>query len=131
VGGIASGGLSNLCELWRPGEPAWSLAEHSLSTAHASFGAVVLKGGDVLVTGGEAYASVDTQLAQRFVVAEQHWCIAGTMATSRKGHTATLLDDGRVLVTGGVSGGINESSAEIWEPAKGVCNEPAGLALEP
>jgi hypothetical protein len=131
VGGLAATGLTNLCELWRPGEPKWSLAEHGLSTAHASFGAVLLKNGDVLITGGEPYAAVDTALAQRFVVAEQKWCIAGTLATSRKHHTATLLDDGRVLITGGVSAGITEASAEIWEAAKGVCNEPPGLQLEP
>lgn len=131
VGGVAAGGLSNLCELWRPGEEKWTLAEHSLSTAHASFGAVVLKGGDVLLTGGEAYATVDTALVQRFITAEQRWCIAGQLATSRKSHTATLLDDGRVLVTGGVSSGITEASAEIWEAAKGACNEPPGLSLEP
>lgn len=131
IGGIAATGLSNLCELWKPGEAKWALAEHSLSLAHASFGAVVLKAGDVLVTGGEAYSAVDTTLAQRFVVAEQKWCIAGNLATSRKHHTATLLDDGRVLVAGGVSAGITEASAEIWEAAKGGCNEPPGLALEP
>ncbi|MBK7857614.1 MAG: kelch-like protein [Archangiaceae bacterium] len=131
VGGIAPGGLSNLAELWRPGEPGWKLAEHSLSLAHASFGAVVLKGGDVLLTGGEAYATIDTPLAQRFVTAEQRWCIAGQLMVSRKSHTATLLDDGRVLITGGVSSGITESSAEIWEAARGSCSEPPGLALEP
>jgi hypothetical protein len=131
VGGLTTTGLSNLAELWKPGEPKWALAEHSLSLAHASFGAVVLKKGDVLVTGGEAYSAVDTPLAQRFVVAEQRWCMAGSLATSRKHHTATLLDDGRVLVAGGVSSGITEASAEVWEAAKGACNEPPGLALEP
>jgi hypothetical protein len=131
IGGVAPGGLSNLCELWKPGEEKWALAEHSLSLAHAAFGAVLLKGGDVLLTGGEAYSAVDTALAQRFVVAEQKWCVAGNMITSRKSHTASLLDDGRVLITGGVSAGITEASAEVWEPAKGGCSEPPGLALEP
>ncbi len=131
VGGVAATGLTNIAELWKPGEAKWSLAEHSLSMAHASFGAVLLKNGDVLVTGGEAYSAVDTALAQRFLVAEQRWCMAGNLATSRKHHTATLLDDGRVLIAGGVSAGITEASAEIWEAAKGPCNEPPGLALEP
>ncbi len=131
VGGVAPSGLTNLCELWKPGAATWTLAEHSLSMAHASFAAVVLDGGDVLLTGGEAHSVVDTPLAQRFISSGQHWCIAGTMATSRKGHTATLLHDGRVLVAGGISAGINESSAEIWEAAKGACDEPPGIALEP
>jgi hypothetical protein len=131
IGGVAPGGLTNLCELWKLGDEKWSLPEHSLSLAHASFDAVVLKGGDVLLTGGEAYSEVDTPLAQRFVTAEQKWCIAGNMLTSRKSHTATVLDDGRVLVTGGVSAGITEATTEIWEAAKGACNEPPGLALEP
>jgi hypothetical protein len=131
IGGAANSGLTNLCELWKPGEEKWSLAEHSLSMAHQAFAAVVLKNGDVLVTGGEPYDAVDSGAAQRFLPGEQRWCLAGTMASGRKHHTATLLDDGRVLVVGGVSGGVLEATAEAWEEAKGACVEPPGISLTP
>lgn len=45
------------------------------------------------------------------------WSAAPSMSTARKFHTATRLDDGRVLVAGGVGVGGYLSSAEIYDPA--------------
>jgi len=51
----------------------------------------------------------------------------GSMGVSRTSQTATLLSDGRVLVTGGQStGGSELDSAELYDPATGVFS-PAGL----
>ena len=52
------------------------------------------------------------------------WSITGSLSTARKGHTATLLPNGQVLVAGGynqdVSGGvITLRSAELYDPATG------------
>ena len=43
------------------------------------------------------------------------WCPAGNMAVDRYEHTATLLPNGRVLVTAGISN-RNQSSAELYVP---------------
>ncbi len=52
--------------------------------------------------------------------------LTGSMSIARESPTATLLNDGRVLVVGGYGGG--EDSAEIWDPATGSFSA-AGLLI--
>jgi N-acetylneuraminic acid mutarotase len=47
---------------------------------------------------------------------EPTWDAAGTMLEGRKLHATTLLQDGRVLVTGGESATGNVASAEVYYP---------------
>ena len=44
----------------------------------------------------------------------------GTLTTARDYHTATLLPDGRVLVSGGYSGTAALPSAELYDPSTGI-----------
>jgi hypothetical protein len=49
------------------------------------------------------------------------WIATGPLNHARAGHTATLLSDGRVLVTGGVGTGFLASdTAELYNPATGA-----------
>jgi hypothetical protein len=130
VGGATRTGLTNLAELWTPDAGAWLQPEHSLSMGLGSHTATALPSGGILVIGGEPPNSVDTRSAQIFEMSEQRWCQAGELKSSRKQHTATLLADGKVLVTGGVSAGISERTAELWEPRKGKCEEPLAPSFE-
>ena len=43
----------------------------------------------------------------------------GSLATARVGHTATMLNNGKVLVAGGSSTGTLDS-AELYDPATGT-----------
>src|SRR5262245_48072889 len=58
----------------------------------------------------------------------------GSMGTMRSLHTATLLEDGRVLVIGGIlnrglSASIALGSAELWDPATGTFSPAGSLAV--
>src|SRR2546421_11493222 len=47
------------------------------------------------------------------------WSRAASLATGREEHTATLLPNGRVLVTGGTNGrGAVLASAELYDPGR-------------
>ena len=57
------------------------------------------------------------------------WQAAGTLATARYLHTATRLEDGRVLVTGGVGpDGTAIAAAELWDPATRTFSPAGSLA---
>ncbi len=56
---------------------------------------------------------------------------AGTLATGRTLHAATLLPDGRVLVLGGIeASGLNTASVEAYDPADGGW-QPIGALTMP
>ncbi len=77
--------------------------------------------------GGQVASHVDEESADRLggITALPN------MSTKRAAHTATLLDDGKVLVVGGfVAGGRSLSSAELFDPATNRFT-PAGAMTVP
>jgi hypothetical protein len=98
-----------------------------LATGRAQAALTRLADGRFLLTGGEQSESIAGRMNE-IVAVERDGSVrvsgTGDLARRRIGHTATLLADGRVLVTGGatsgegVAGGISRS-AEIWDPATG------------
>ena len=96
--------------------------------------AVMYESGKILYVGGGGYTGWDTpdnRSPNPTATAEKidlkatarTWTDAGSMSQPRRHLTATVLPDGKVLVTGGVSGGgFNEvgtgvRAAEIWNPS--------------
>ena len=74
---------------------------------------------------GEARSAVPTATAEKIDLngGSPSWQSAGSMSTRRRHLNATVLPDGTVLVTGGISGGgeLNDVStgvhqAEVWNP---------------
>ena len=72
---------------------------------------------------------VMAMLATKQVEASDSWSPAGSMSTPRTDHTATLLLDGRVLVSGGsLDGSSALGSAEIYNPAVGTWSPAASMS---
>lgn len=129
VGGQTATSSTNYAETWRPGLAEWEPFQNHLSMSLSGHSGARLPSGDLVVIGGEPPNAVDTPRAQRWLSSTKQWCLAGELQASRKHHSATLLDDGRVLVVGGTSSGLPERSVELWQPAEGRCEEPPGLQL--
>lgn len=96
----------------------------NMSTARIGQTATLLPDGKVLIAGGmtstSPYDGQPLATAELYDPSTGAFTAVGLMTTSRAGHTATLLPNGTVLITGGFTDsrqtGIN--SAEIYDPAK-------------
>ena len=90
--------------------------------------ATLLANGDVLIVGGEDHDGADARLASAeiFKAATLRFQATGSMHHARISHTATLLNDGRVLVAGGYADGVT-ASAELYDPKSGTFSETASL----
>src|SRR5262249_15517294 len=104
-------------------QPAW-LTTGKMNVARVGHTPTLLTDGKVLVVGGWGNASTGQGLldsAELYDPATGTWSFAGSLSRSRVGYTATLLNDGRVLVAGGdTSPGPPDfgrtSSAELYDP---------------
>jgi len=92
--------------------------------------ATVLQDGRVLVAGGQGIAGqAALRSAEIYDPASRTWYGTDQMPGSgARGHTATLLPDGRVLVVGGIDNHENATTAAaLWNPADGTWTAAAAL----
>ena len=54
---------------------------------------------------------------------------SGSMNVARSNHTATLLNNGKVLVAGGYGNGPNPASAELYDPASGTWSSTGSMSV--
>jgi hypothetical protein len=122
--GLGSFPPTSTAEVYDPGTGAWT-ATGSMNVPRVYVTATLLPDGAVLVAGGFGgttnTAPVDPVApAELFDPASGSWAATERMTEARTYPTATLLDDGRVLVTGGntqpVLGGAL-ASAELFGPS--------------
>ena len=103
-----------------------------MSAARSQHTATLLFDGQVLIAGGSATASLGSpttifRSAEVYDPSAGTFRVAGTMATARRMHTATLLPDNRVLIVGGYGDGGALASAELFEPASGTFSATGSL----
>ena len=123
VGGFGphDGGIGWLAsaELYNPTTNTWSSAG-TMAVPRQGHTATLLPNGKVLVVGGyggTGAAGSCLASAELYNPTTNTWSSAGDMATPREHHTATLLQNGRVLVAGGENLNGQLAWAELYDPA--------------
>ncbi|MGI8983894.1 MAG: Kelch repeat-containing protein [Acidimicrobiales bacterium] len=132
AGGINQGELLSSVEIFDPTASTWTTMA-PLSLARLGNTLTLLTNGSVLATGGTSAETASgagggqtirpDATTEIYNVAANTWTTtSGAMSTPRFEHTATALDDGRVLIAGGqgppISGIVGTlASTEIYDPA--------------
>jgi hypothetical protein len=122
AGGIdPTGTTSASAQLYNPATGTFT-ATGSLNTARVYHTATLLNNGMALIAGGTGSPNTLIPLAgaELYNPATGIFTATGSLNTARHRHTATLLNNGTVLIAGGSQGfsGINAlASAELYDPA--------------
>jgi hypothetical protein len=112
---------SQAAEIYDPNQGKF-VPTGSMADPRAGHTATKLNDGRVLVVGGidasDGFGNLAS--AELYDPATGKFTATGSLAQGRAHHTATLLNDGRVLIAGGYGGGtLSLKSAEIYDPATG------------
>jgi hypothetical protein len=123
---LVAGGISSAdqtiasAELYNPATGMWTVTG-SMKVARYGHSAVLLPSGKVLVAGGITGTSggMVTAEAELYNPSTGKWTRTGSMEAPRYLQGAALLQNGQVLVAGGISSSVAIASAEIYNPATG------------
>lgn len=126
-GGMGRGPTFAISERYVPSTGTWEVLPdmHVARYAHSS---VAIGDGRLLVTGGVALLgtmprvyTVEFDDVEELDVASMRWTERDNLTTPRRGHTATILGDGRVFVVGG----------RFYDPLRGSRFSPSAAWYRP
>ncbi len=130
---IAGGDLAST-ELYDPTTCSFN-PTGSMITARSEDTATLLPNGKVLIAGGFDFSGGLVPLASAELYDPQTGTFSptGKMDAARRGATATLLQNGKVLISGGTTGGaepVGFSSAELYDPATGTFSSTGSMTVK-
>src|ERR1035437_536960 len=132
-GDIPGTGSLNTAEMYDPTSNTFAAVTSSMTVPRISHVMTVLNGGKVLITGGATDSGGNTtplNTAELYDPASQTFTfVAGNMASVREHQTASLLNDGTVLVAGGTDGTNIFNPAELYMPSQ--LNGLTSIAITP
>jgi len=127
---VTGGGLNEApipSEMYDPASRNWTSAGSFADEARAAHTATLLPNGKMLIAGGVTHDPrhiIPLQSTRLYDPSNGSWAASGNLGTARWAHTATLLRNGKVLITGGISALFDNTyplaSAELYDPALGT-----------
>jgi N-acetylneuraminic acid mutarotase len=102
----------------------------SLATARDDHAVTLLPNGKVLVAGGyssDGETSATLASAELYDPATGGWTSTRSLGAARRGATAILLPNGKVLIAGGIGESNKLASAELYDPATGTWSSTGSL----
>ena len=116
-------------EIYDPATGTWTPTGQMGANGGGADSAVLLPNGTVMVTGGIAdingNPSAEVQIYNPST--GNWWSYVPQLLSARYGHTATLLPNGTILVTGGYGNGTTLASSEIYDPVTNTWRSTGSL----
>jgi hypothetical protein len=125
LGGFTdNGAAASSAEVYDPATGLFSSTGSMIDPVRGICTSTTLQNGKVLVVGGIDANGNITASAELFDSSTGTFSATGSMGIPREGHTATLLNNGKVLIAGGAS-----ASAELYDPTSGTFSPTGSMTV--